>query len=100
MREEFVEAVLRAIVKETAKAVKVEINQLVEVEEGKFQALFFFNCGDSFGVVKCRGKLELFRNINLIVKFKKEFTQQVERKLKLSMQQEPVAVFETSLCLN
>ena len=100
--EKFVEEVLKAISKEAGEKAKVDsINQLVEVEEEKkeFKTLFFFNRGNSFGVVKCRGRISIFRDIQSILSFKEELKKQIEKKLEL-MEKEPAVVFETSLCLN
>jgi len=105
--ENFVEEVLRAISKEAGKKARTDfINQLVEVEEeGKFQALFFFSRGETFGVIKCRGKIEIFRSIDSILRFKAELSEQINEKLQQVeqlQQQEPAIVFETStsLCVN
>jgi hypothetical protein len=104
--EVFVEEVLRAVAKETAAKLQVEeINQLVETNENTFQALFFFKKAGIFGVVKCRGKVEIFRSIDSILRFKAELSEQINRKLQQVEQlqhQEPAVVFETAtnLCLN
>ena len=106
MRTDFIEEILKAIAKESAAKVQVEeINQLVEVEKDSFQALFFFKKAGVFGVIKCRGKIEIFRSIDSILRFKAELSEQINKKLQQVeqlQQQEPAIVFETStsLCVN
>jgi len=75
--EEFVEVTLRSFLKEFGVHNPL---LLTEVEGERFQFLVIFQQGnESYGVVKCKGRVELFFNFQLLQKFKEELRRQVEK---------------------
>jgi len=80
MKENFVEEVLRAISKEAGKKAGVDsISQLVETDRDIFQALFFFQRNGVWKVVKCRGKVKIFKDIQSILRFKRNLKNRFRR---------------------
>ena len=87
--EEFVEVTLRSFLKEFGVHNPL---LLTEVEGERFQFLVIFQQGnESYGVVKCKGRVELFFNFQLLQKFKEELRRQVEKREAIA-----IAVFEST----
>jgi len=87
--EEFVEVTLRSFLKEFGVHNPL---LLTEVEGERFQFLVIFQQGnESYGIVKCKGRVELFFNFQLLQKFKEELRRQVEKREAIA-----IAVFEST----
>ena len=87
--EGLIETVLRRFLKEFGVT---PLLLLVEVEGERFQFLVIFQQGnESYGVVKCKGRVELFFNFQLLQKFKEELRRQVEKREAVA-----IAVFEST----
>jgi len=97
MDEKMLEEILLQLLKEACKEVAVPEAVLVEKEEKEFQALLLFRSGNKWGVVKCRGREEVFKKLHLLLAFKRQLAREVEKELS---REKPIAVFEGSVCLN